>query len=947
MTADPEEAYRLIIPLPEAFRFTHEPLEQGATHHFVGRENQIELLLDRITWSRGGAFLITGYRGVGKTSFVNQLLGAFERGNTASRVVAIHLNLARPVTPVELMFLIIRCLYLQLTECGLSREIVPEVMNDLRLAYDRTLMTIKQTRSAGSEFSLTAPEVDATIAGAKTKFSPLFGYKRTGSQGNETSYLTYEERAAESDVIRLSRRLRDSWLGPRSWWSRKLRRPARPIGDLRIVFVFDELDKIEEPAVLDGLFSALKNVFTTSGLTFLFVAGKDVQERWEQEIGRGESIYESVFAYEMYLPCLWTQARQLCAWDRRTFENPPPDLEAIWRALSFHGRGIPRRILRNFHTLIRWRDRQPVLAVTAYEFRDAEFFAGLERVLEEIRTRTHDLDRSSDSHPDADKRALGLYYLVDWILQRGTREFTLADAIAAYEALNVKLVFSGAMAGQIEALLSALLASGYIENTDRIEEKQFVRKSEATARHYRLTRTARPSAAPEEEAGTPARFADYLPLDPIATGGISRVVRAVDSRSNEIVALKYVRGPSPQVRAVFTAEADAMGEIAHHSIPAFRAAELDGDVIWIAMDFIDAPSLDRILARRQKLSEPAAISAALGIAHVCRDLHKLGYVHGDLKPSNVLVNRTGGISLIDFSTARRADAPIPPYGVIGTPAYMAPELLRGEPSSVATDVYAVGVLLYELVCGRRPYLAETREELLDRITKQAFRRPSALGPVSPAAEEAILYCLKADLSARPPDMAALVRLFSSLHPSNEALAADVGMVDAAAAKSTDVITQVEWAPPNSAPKTVIPPPGTSPGMPTVLPRATAMAFGGPPRVPRPDSPPRVPHPDFPDAPVLRDMGRNDGSTPVDYPLRGVRNRIGRSPDSEICIPDSSFSRLHAIISLEGGEYRLMDAGSLNSTMINGVRLPSRESVTLKPGDRIEIGGRVLIFQPVT
>jgi len=109
----------------------------------------------------------------------------------------------------------------------------------------------------------------------------------------------------------------------------------------------------------------------------------------------------------------------------------------------------------------------------------------------------------------------------------------------------------------------------------------------------------------------------------------------------------------------------------------------------------------------------------------------------------------------------------------------------------------------------------------------------------------------------------------------------------------------------------------------------------------------VPHPDFPDAPVLRDMGRNDGSTPVDYPLRGVRNRIGRSPDSEICIPDSSFSRLHAIISLEGGEYRLMDAGSLNSTMINGVRLPSRESVTLKPGDRIEIGGRVLIFQPVT
>jgi pSer/pThr/pTyr-binding forkhead associated (FHA) protein len=93
------------------------------------------------------------------------------------------------------------------------------------------------------------------------------------------------------------------------------------------------------------------------------------------------------------------------------------------------------------------------------------------------------------------------------------------------------------------------------------------------------------------------------------------------------------------------------------------------------------------------------------------------------------------------------------------------------------------------------------------------------------------------------------------------------------------------------------------------------------------------------------MGRNAGSTAIEYPLRGTRNRIGRSADSEIRIDDVSFSRVHAIISLEGGEYRLMDAGSLNGTILNGVRLPTRGSVALKSGDRIEIGSRILIFQP--
>jgi serine/threonine-protein kinase len=83
---------------------------------------------------------------------------------------------------------------------------------------------------------------------------------------------------------------------------------------LKIVFVFDELDKLDEAAVagarpyLDELFGSLKNLFSTSGIKFIFVAGKETQDRWVEDIGRGDSVYESIFAYERYLPCVWSGA---------------------------------------------------------------------------------------------------------------------------------------------------------------------------------------------------------------------------------------------------------------------------------------------------------------------------------------------------------------------------------------------------------------------------------------------------------------------------------------------------------------------------------------------------------------------------------------------------------------------------------------------------------------
>ncbi len=237
------------------------------------------------------------------------------------------------------------------------------------------------------------------------------------------------------------------------------------------------------------------------------------------------------------------------------------------------------------------------------------------------------------------------------------------------------------MAAPIEAVIGALQSRGYLEKAGRVDEKQFLKIEGDAVPRYRVAR----SNLPENEGGKSpdgqkeVRFGPYLALAPISSGGVGRVIRALDTRSSEVVAIKYVRDPSREVRSVFVRESEVLSELSHPSIPYFRGSELEGDTVWIAMEFVDASSLHRILQNSGRLPEEAIVYATTALARICGWLHSSGFAYGDLKPSNVLVTRSGEVKLIDFSTARRIDALPAAFGVFGTPAYMAPELLEGEP----------------------------------------------------------------------------------------------------------------------------------------------------------------------------------------------------------------------------------------------------------------------------
>lgn len=194
----------------------------------------------------------------------------------------------------------------------------------------------------------------------------------------------------------------------------------------------------------------------------------------------------------------------------------------------------------------------------------------------------------------------------------------------------------------------------------------------------------------------------------IASGGMGAVYRVWDMQRNAPLAMKVLHADladDPAVFKRFQREARALQKLTHPNIVPFYGLYHLEDIAFILESYIDGPSLKDVLRQTkgeglpipQALSYLKAISAALGYAH------SNGVVHCDVKPGNVMIDRGGTIYLTDFGVARHAESTTTTIGSAGTPAYMAPEQIRGEAVSPATDIYGLGVLLFEMLTGQRPF----------------------------------------------------------------------------------------------------------------------------------------------------------------------------------------------------------------------------------------------------
>jgi Protein kinase domain len=247
-----------------------------------------------------------------------------------------------------------------------------------------------------------------------------------------------------------------------------------------------------------------------------------------------------------------------------------------------------------------------------------------------------------------------------------------------------------------------------------------------------------------QPVGIGSDFLGYRIEELIGRGGMGVVYRAYDLRLKRLVALKLVAPTlalDERFRERFARESELVMSLEHPNVvPIYDAGDVDGRV-YLAMRLVDGTDLGFLLRTDGALEPARAIAICTQIAAALDAAHRRGLVHRDVKPSNVLLDSSEHVYLVDFGLTRRLDDEAPELGadrVIGTPAYLAPEQLEGRPADPRTDVYSLGCLLFECLTGEPVFVHDSRLAVAWAHLEEEPPRPSRRRAGLPEAIDAVL-----------------------------------------------------------------------------------------------------------------------------------------------------------------------------------------------------------------
>jgi serine/threonine-protein kinase len=524
---------------------------------------------------------------------------------------------------------------------------------------------------------------------------------------------------------------------------------------------------------LEQLIGTMKSVFTSQNVHFIVVAGVDLQDQVIRDTSRGIGVYESVFAWQLYVPCIWDAPNALLEMIVTSDSSGDDDLAELAGFLGYRARGVPRRLWQEINRLVQWDADRPVLNV-GVEGDRMTFYFRLHKMLSDF--------ICDPKHPalfpmplDNDRMVLSSYYAMDRILRTNGRAFTAADLVSSEDEPDFDPVLQVSVG--LASRLSDYLASRNVLSVVRSGENASatfigdLQENQVTV--YRLVDDVRAVIAGfarehQEERVEPlaqpavAQAADFsttgsAPLaysarepepavvaglsrprvDPIdvidgryflqqliSSGGVGSVYKARDAVLGRDVAIK-VLDPwalrDPNAKARFVRERQIASMLQHPNIvQTYGVVDLDAERTAIVMELVPGPSLAEIV---QGVGLPVgrAISIAVDLLSALAECARVGVSRIDLKPSKIVVRNGCTAVVTDLGMAKRTtvDDSVTQFGsLVGTPAYMAPEQLSTESVDIRADIYCVGLIVIECITGAPPRSADSVSELRSQIPNE-------------------------------------------------------------------------------------------------------------------------------------------------------------------------------------------------------------------------------------
>lgn len=267
----------------------------------------------------------------------------------------------------------------------------------------------------------------------------------------------------------------------------------------------------------------------------------------------------------------------------------------------------------------------------------------------------------------------------------------------------------------------------------------------------------------------------YQVIEFLGQGGMGQVVRAKDRALDQTVALKFLPphlAADPRAMERVRIEVRMARLVSHPNICRVHDLGTTHGQTFLSMEYIDGEDLSSLLHRVGRLAGDRALEIARELCAGLAAAHAAGVIHRDLKPANIMVDRRGHVRITDFGLALTNEDPSNASEIAGTPAYMAPEQLAGAGATARSDLYSLGLVLYELFTGRRVFSGTTLPELIRQRKEIAIVPPSEfVREIDPAAEATILRCVASNPEQRPQSALDVLTALSGDDPLKAALAA--------------------------------------------------------------------------------------------------------------------------------------------------------------------------------